>query len=74
MQGISRKSVDPSRRGVLVEPLAYFSWVRSLRALSVARKVWKTKAEHIFTLSNWMAQRPGSSRKELPAPDRIATR
>jgi hypothetical protein len=45
-----------------------------IQALEDARRVWKTRAEHIFTLSNWTAQRPSTSRKELPAPDRIAKR
>jgi len=43
-----------------------------IQALGDARRVWKTRAEHIFTLSNWTAQRSSTSRKELPAPDRIA--
>jgi hypothetical protein len=37
-----------------------------IQALEDARRVWETKAEHIFALSNWMAQRPGSSRNEPP--------
>jgi hypothetical protein len=45
-----------------------------VQALEDIKKVWETRSEHIFTLSNWTPQRLGLSRKEpeLPAFDRIA--
>jgi hypothetical protein len=45
-----------------------------LQALEDIKKVWETRGEHLFRLSNWTPQRLGPSRKEpeLPAFDRIA--